>query len=50
MSELIEIGGIVPLMKKMLERDLIDGSQLTVTGKTIEENLSGLIRIRMIKK
>ena len=41
MSELIEIGGIVPLMKNMLERDLIDGSQLTVTGKTIEENLSG---------
>ena len=41
MSELIEIGGIVPLMKIMLEKDLIDGQQLTVTGKTIEENLSG---------
>ena len=40
MSELIEIGGIVPLMKIMLERDLIDGSQMTVTGNTIEENLS----------
>ena len=40
MSELIEIGGIVPLMKMMLEKDLIDGSQLTVTGKTIEENLA----------
>ena len=36
MSELIEIGGIVPLMKMMLEKDLIDGSQLTVTGKTID--------------
>ncbi len=40
MSELIEIGGIVPLMKMMLEKDLIDGSQLTVTGETIEENLA----------
>ena len=40
MSELIEIGGIVPLMKQMLEKDLIDGSQMTVTGKTLEENLS----------
>lgn len=39
MSELIEIGGIVPLMKLMLDKDLIDGSQMTVTGKTIEENL-----------
>ena len=27
-------------MKIMLERDLIDGSQMTVTGNTIEENLS----------
>ena len=41
MSELIDIGGIVPLMKQMLEKDLIDGSQMTVTGKTLEENLSG---------
>ena len=40
MSELIEIGGIVPLMKTMLEKGLLDGKQLTVTGKTIEENLA----------
>ena len=40
MSELIEIGGIVPLMKSMLEKGLIDGNQMTVTGKTLEENLS----------
>ena len=39
MSELIEIGGIVPLMKTMLERDLLDGKQMTVTGNTLEENL-----------
>tara|TARA_Y100000741_G_scaffold351183_1_gene322012 strand:- start:49 stop:783 length:735 start_codon:yes stop_codon:yes gene_type:complete len=41
MSELIEIGGIVPLMRKMLEKELLHGDQITVTGKTLEENLSG---------
>ena len=40
MSELIEIGGIVPLMRKMLEKELLHGDQMTVTGKTLEENLS----------
>ena len=42
MSELIEIGGIVPLMRKMLEKELLHGDQLTVTGKTLEQNLSDL--------
>ncbi len=40
MSELIEIGGIVPLMRKLLEKQLLHGDQMTVTGKTLEENLS----------
>lgn len=40
MSELIKIGGIQPLMKTMLEAGMLDGSCLTVTGKTIEENLA----------
>ena len=40
MSELIEIGGIVPLMKKMLEKGLLHGDLMTVTGKTLEENLN----------
>ena len=39
MSELIEIGGIRPLMKMLLEQDLLNGDCLTVTGKTIRENL-----------
>ena len=39
MSELIEIGGIQPLMKTMLEAGMIDGSCLTVTGKTMAQNL-----------
>ncbi|MCB1670659.1 MAG: dihydroxy-acid dehydratase, partial [Pseudomonadales bacterium] len=39
MSELIEIGGIQPLMKSLLDRGLLDGSCLTVTGRTLAENL-----------
>tara|TARA_R110002049_G_scaffold1062_17_gene8034 strand:- start:2018 stop:3721 length:1704 start_codon:yes stop_codon:yes gene_type:complete len=40
MSELIEIGGIQPLMKRMLDRGLLHGDCLTVTGKTLAENLA----------
>ena len=39
MSELNEIGGIQPLMKTLLDADLLHGDCLTVTGKTISENL-----------
>jgi dihydroxy-acid dehydratase len=39
MSELIKIGGIQPLMKTMLEAGMLDGSCMTVTGKTLAENL-----------
>ncbi|MGB5511216.1 MAG: dihydroxy-acid dehydratase [Woeseiaceae bacterium] len=40
MSELIEIGGIQPLMKRMLEQGLLHGECMTVTGKTLAENLA----------
>jgi dihydroxy-acid dehydratase len=40
MSELIKIGGIQPLMKSMLEAGMLDGSCMTVTGKTLAENLA----------
>jgi dihydroxy-acid dehydratase len=39
MSELVKIGGLVPLMKRLLEKGLLHGDCLTVTGKTLEENL-----------
>jgi dihydroxy-acid dehydratase len=39
MSELVAIGGQTPLMKMLLEEGLLHGSALTVTGKTIEQNL-----------
>ena len=40
MSELIEIGGIQPLMKRMLDQGLLHGDCMTVTGKTLAGNLS----------
>ena len=40
MSELIQIGGIQPLMKRLLNEGLIHGDCLTVTGKTMAENLA----------
>ena len=39
MSELIRIGGIQPLMKVLLGAGLLHGGCLTVTGKTLAENL-----------
>ena len=40
MSELIEIGGIQPLMKTLLDAGLLHGGCMTVTGKTLAENLA----------
>ena len=40
MSELNAIGGIAPMMKTMLASNLLHGDCLTVTGKTLEQNLA----------
>ncbi|MXX98760.1 MAG: dihydroxy-acid dehydratase, partial [Gammaproteobacteria bacterium] len=39
MSELIRIGGIRPLMKRLLDKGLLHGDCLTVTGQTLEQDL-----------
>ena len=39
MSELVAIGGQTPLMKMMLDEGLLHGDCMTVTGKTLKENL-----------
>ena len=39
MSELVGIGGQTPLMKMLLEEGLLHGDCMTVTGKTLRENL-----------
>ena len=42
MEDVHDIGGIPAVMKYLLDCDLIDGNCLTVTGKTIAENLKDL--------
>lgn len=39
MADLVRIGGTVPLMRMLLEAGLLHGDCLTVTGKTMAENL-----------
>jgi dihydroxy-acid dehydratase len=40
MSELVAIGGIQPLMKLLLDGGLLHGECLTVSGRTLAENLA----------
>jgi len=42
MEDIHEVGGIPAVMKMMLEEDLLTGDCLTVTGKTLAENLAEL--------
>ena len=39
MADLDEVGGVPLIMRKLLDRGLIHGDVLTVTGKTVRENL-----------
>ncbi|MGA3159314.1 MAG: dihydroxy-acid dehydratase [Steroidobacteraceae bacterium] len=42
MSELIAVGGLQPLMKRLLDAGLLHGECLTVTGRTMAQNLAGV--------
>jgi dihydroxy-acid dehydratase len=42
MAELVQIGGIQPLMKTLLEEGLLHADCLTVTGRTLKGNLAGV--------
>ena len=42
MEDLHAVGGVPGVMKMMLEAGMLDGDQMTVTGKTIAENLADL--------
>jgi dihydroxy-acid dehydratase len=42
MSELVAIGGIQPLMKRMLAAGMLHGDVMTVTGKTLAQNLENV--------
>jgi len=40
MQELHEVGGVPAVVKYLLSENLLDGTQMTVTGKTLEENVA----------
>ena len=42
MAKFCQIGGLPPLLKRLLDNNLIHGDCLTVTGKTIKENLKNV--------
>jgi dihydroxy-acid dehydratase len=42
MAELVKIGGLTPLMKRLLDRGLLHGDVMTVTGQTLGENLKAV--------
>jgi dihydroxy-acid dehydratase len=44
MADLVNIGGTVPLMKMLLDAGLLHGGCLTVTGRTLRENLEKLAK------
>lgn len=43
-ADLVRIGGTVPLMKMLLDAGLLHGDCMTVTGRTIRENLEKLAK------
>jgi dihydroxy-acid dehydratase len=50
MEDLHNIGGIPAVMKFMLDNNILDGSCLTVTGKSIEENLNEINGLKKNQK
>ena len=42
MSNFVKIGGLPPLMKMLLNAGLLHGDCMTVTGKTVAENLANV--------
>mgnify|MGYP003586180882 CR=1 FL=1 len=41
-ADLVRIGGLTPLLKRLLDAGLLHGGCLTVTGKSLRENLKGV--------
>lgn len=41
MEDLHKVGGVPAVLKYLLEKGLVDGSCMTVTGRTLAENLAG---------
>lgn len=42
MQRLVEIGGVIPLMKTLLDEGILHGDCMTVSGKTLAQNLKNV--------
>ena len=42
MVDLVRIGGLTPLLRRLLDRGLLHGDAMTVTGRTLAQNLAGV--------
>ncbi|MFO7973654.1 MAG: dihydroxy-acid dehydratase [Candidatus Hydrogenedentota bacterium] len=42
MADLVNIGGVTPLMRELLKAKLLNGDCITVTGKSLAQNLRGV--------
>ena len=45
MEDLNEAGGVYAVMKELTKKNLLDLDQMTVTGKTVGENLEGVVNL-----
>ena len=50
MEDVHKIGGVPAIMKYLLEKGMIDGSCMTVTGKTVAENLKNVPGLKADQK
>ena len=50
MEDIHAVGGVPAVMKYLLKEGLIHGDCLTVTGKTVAENLAAVLRIYKMDK
>jgi dihydroxy-acid dehydratase len=46
MEDLHNVGGVPAVMKYLLDKDLLDGDCMTVTGKTVAENLADVAELK----
>ena len=50
MEDLHDVGGVPAVIKLLIQEGIIDGSQKTITGKTLEENVRDLSDLREDQK
>lgn len=50
MEDLQAIGGVQAVLRMMLDKGVLHGNQMTVTGKTLAENLANVVPVTAVKQ